>query len=284
MLNIFIAGLFWGTIGIFVKSLSSLGADGSLIVFLRMFWAFAVMFVVCAVRHGREIVITDKKTLLSCAVLGIFCNGLFNVFYTSSIKINGMGIACVLMYTAPVFTALESAVIFREKFGLLKISALAMNIIGCVLTVTGGNFSVDALNLTGILAGLGSGLCYGTAAVAGRIAGEKIDAMTVSMYSFFFALIFVVVTIRPDVSILFGRPDILGVGFLYGLIPTSLAYCVYYRGLKAMTDTAKVPVIASIEPVAAVVIGVLLFGESMSVGNFVGVAVVIASIAVTALL
>ena len=116
MLKIFIAGLLWGSIGIFVKGLVSLGADGALIPFLRMFWAFVIMLAASTVRHGRNIVAIDKRTLFFCALLGIISNGIFNALYTASIRINGMGIACVLMYTAPVFTAIASGIIFHEKF------------------------------------------------------------------------------------------------------------------------------------------------------------------------
>ena len=276
--KIFLAGILWGTIGTFVKTLSSLGADGALIAFLRMFWAFVIVLAISIIRHGRNVIIRDKKTLIFCAILGLLCNGLFNVFYTSSIKINGMGIACVLMYTAPVFTAIGSRIIFREKFSALKIFALSVNILGCVLTVTGGNLSVGNINLMGLLAGIGSGFCYGMAAVFGRLASEKTDSMTVSVYSFFFAVIFLTFSMKPDVTLALSRPEILWIGFLYGLIPTSISYVIYYDGLKVIPDTGKVPVIASIEPVTAVLLGMMIYNEAMSAGNFIGVAVVIASI------
>ena len=282
MIKIFIAGLLWGSIGIFVKGLASFGADGALIPFLRMFWAFVIMLAVSAVKHGRKIIAIDKRTLFFCALLGIISNGIFNVLYTTSIRINGMGVACVLMYTAPVFTAIASGIIFHEKFPTLKIFALILNIIGCVLTVTGGDFSGANVNLTGILAGLGTGFCYGMAAVIGRLAGENTDSMTVSMYSFFFALISIIVIMRPDISPALRDFRISGLGLLYGLIPTSLAYMVYYDSLKRIPDTGKVPVIASVEPVAAVLIGMLIYNERIGAANFIGVAVVLISIIIMA--
>lgn len=282
MFQLLAAGVLWGTVGVFVKGLASLGADGALTPFLRMFWAFVIMLAISAVKHGRNVIIRDKRTLFFCALLGIVSNGIFNALYTASIRINGMGIACVLMYTAPVFTAIASAIIFREKFTPLKIFALVMNILGCVLTVTGGDFSGGNVNMAGILAGLGTGFCYGMAAVFGRLAGEKTDAITVSVYSFFFALMTVVVMMRPDVSPMIHDWRIAGLGMLYGLIPTSLAYVVYYNSLKVIHDTGKVPVIASIEPVAAVIIGMAMYGEEMGAANFVGVAVVLISIIIMA--
>ena len=278
MLPIFLSGLLWGTIGIFVKGLASLGAGGALIGFLRMFWAFVIILVVSFFKHGRNVILRDKTALLWCVLLGLLCNGLFNVFYTASIRINGMGIACVLMYTAPVFTAIASGIIFREKFSALKIFALCVNIIGCVLTVTGGNFSGANLNLIGLLAGLGSGFGYGMAAVIGRLAGERTDALTVSVYSYLAAWIFLAVFMRPDISLALENHKIMGLGFLYGLIPTALAYVVYYNGLKVIHDTSKVPVIASVEPVTAVLIGMIMYNEEIGTANFIGVAVVMISI------
>ena len=45
MLLIFTAGVLWGTIGIFVKELNLLGADSALTCFLRMSFAFLIMFI-----------------------------------------------------------------------------------------------------------------------------------------------------------------------------------------------------------------------------------------------
>ncbi len=282
MIQLLLAGILWGTIGVFVKGLSSLGADGTLTAFLRMFFAFAVILSVSIVRHGRKIILHDKAALFYCVLLGLVSNGLFNVFYTSSIRINGMGIASVLLYTAPVFTAIASAIIFREKFSALKISALAVNIIGCILTVTGGNLSLNSINMAGVLAGLGSGFCYGMAAVIGRLAGERTDSLTVSMYSYLSALMFLVIFMRPDISFALSETKILGLGLLYGLIPTALAYLVYYNALKVIHDTSKVPVIASVEPVTAVLIGTIIYNERIGTANLVGVAVVMISIIIMA--
>ena len=282
MLQVFIAGILWGTIGVFVKGLASLGADGALTGLLRMFWAFVIILAVAIVKHGRNVILHDRRTLLLCILLGLLSNGIFNILYTASIKINGMGIASVLMYTAPVFTAIASAAIFREKFSPVKISALCVNIIGCILTVTGGNFSGSSINIAGILAGIGSGFCYGMAAVIGRLAGERTDAITVSAYSYLSAWIFIALFTRPNVSLALGSPEILGLGFLYGLVPTVFAYVVYYNALKVIPDTAKVPVIASIEPVTAVLIGTIIYSEEIGTANLIGVAVVLISIIIMA--
>ena len=198
------------------------------------------------------------------------------LLHNTSIKLNGMAIACVLMYTAPVFTALASRLIFHERITGRKIFALAVNIVGCILTVTGGNISGDInFSLLGLVAGIGTGFCYGMAAIIGKAAGDKTDATLFNTYSYLFATIFLIIFMRPSINL---DAKILGTGFLYGLIPTSLAYVVYYNGLRRISDSSRVPVIASIEPVTAVLIGMLVYGEELGVMNFAGVAIVLASI------
>jgi drug/metabolite transporter (DMT)-like permease len=99
-----------------------------------------------------------------------------------------------------------------------------------------------------------------------------------SMYSFFFAALFLIIFSRPDITPAFNDFRIMGAGFLYALIPTSIAYLVYYNGLGKVQNMSKVPVIASIEPVTAVIVGMLLYNERMDAANFTGVAVVLVSI------
>ena len=277
MLLIFLAGVLWGTIGIFVNELNSLGASSAQTCFIRMFSGFLIMAVYALIKNRKNFFLIDKKTLLICAGLGLISHGFFNICYTASIKLNGMGIACVLMYSAPVFTAMASKIFFHEKISGLKIFALALNILGCVLTVTGGSLDSAGLSLTGILAGLGTGFCYGMAAIFGK-AGEKTDASIISAYSYFFAALFLFIFNTPELKNI--NIKILSTGFLYGLIPTSLAYMVYFNGLKKVHDTSIVPVIASIEPVAAILIGMMIYNEHVGAANFIGIAVVFLSIAV----
>ena len=220
MLLVFISGILWGTIGLFVNELNALGASGSLISFMRMGFALVIMTAAALAKHGKGIILRDKKALLFCALIGIISNGLFNIFYTTSIRLNGMGIASVLLYTAPVFTAIASRLIFHERFSGLKVAALGLNIAGCILTVTGGDFSGSTVNVLGVLAGLGSGFGYGMAAIFAKLAGKRIDELLLSVYGFLFAAVFLLVFMRPEFA---GGAKVARVGFLYGLIPTAIS-------------------------------------------------------------
>ena len=278
MIYIFTAGILWGTIGLFVNELNSAGASGALICIMRMMFAFLIMSSAALLKNGTKSLHIDTRTLITCLMLGLISHGMFNIFYTSSIKSNGMGIASVLLYTAPVFTALASLIIFHERLSTRKVLALTLKIAGCILTVTGGNISSGSLGLTGILAGAASGLCYGMAAIFGRIAGNKTNALTISAYSYLAAGIFLLVFMRPDLLTAIHNVKIISLSFLYGLIPPAGAYMVYYIGLGKVSNISSVPIFASIEPVIAVIIGTQVYGEKIGLMNYTGIAVVLISI------
>lgn len=280
MLLIFLAGILWGTIGIFEKTFVSLGSEGSLSIFLRMFFAFLITFSIAIFRNPKKLlsIFIDKNIFIACFLLGVISNGIFNIFYSNSIRLNGMAIAAVLMYTAPVFTSLASKILFHEKFSHYKILALIINILGCILTVTGGNIFNPEISIMGILCGIGSGFCYGMAPIFAKLGGEKSDSLILSVYSYFFAAIFLAVFVTPPIGIL--NVKFIVIGLLYGFIPTSLAYLVYYSGIKKINpdNMSKVPVIASIEPVTAIIIGNIFYAEKIGLVNLLGIILVMLGI------
>lgn len=277
--QIFAAGAIWGTIGLFITQLNRCGSDSMTTSFLRVMFAFFIMAIITAAKSGIRSFIVDGKTLLSCALLGIICHGIYNVFYSIAVIKAGVTISAVLLNIAPVFTALTSLIMFAERLTPTKLFAIAVNVLGCILAVTGGDISLAGLSVTGILFGIGAGFCYSLTAIIGRIAGGNADAFVISTYSYLFAALFLALFLKPmDTEISVNR-EMLIWGFLFALIPTSIAYIIYYKGVQKITESSKVPVYASVETIVAAVLGVLILHESIGIINIGGIALVIASIA-----
>ncbi len=64
-----------------------------------------------------------------------------------------------------------------------------------------------------------------------------------------------------------GAP-VLGWSVLFALLPTVIAYLLYYRGMQKIRDSSQVPVLASVECVVAVSIGVLALHERSAPSSF----------------
>ena len=66
-------------------------------------------------------------------------------------------------------------------------------------------------------------------------------------------------------------------GFFYALITTAIGYIFYYEGLKHITKSSKVPVIASVEVIVASLIGVVWYREHLGFISFLGIVAVLLS-------
>lgn len=278
--KVFAAGCLWGTIGLFVKLMEANGSSASYTSFIRMSFGALLLIVLTVLFDGAKAFRIGKRTLVSCILLGIVCQGLYNVLYSLSISRNGMAVASVLLYTAPVFTGILSVLLFREKLSAGKWAALLINVLGCVLTATGGDLSGTTIVLSGVLIGVGAGVTYAMIAIFGRIAmQERSSPFAVATYNLLFGCLFLAVVSHPWTTVAAPlEPKLLLIGSLYALIPTTAAYLLYFSGLSQITQTSKVPVVASVELIVATLIGVLVFREPIAVGNVLGIALVLLSI------
>ncbi len=274
---IFAGGVIWGTIGPLVRVMDGLGASAELTSFLRVSFAFLILIVLTVLRGGLKALRVDRKTIVVCAALGILCQGLYNVAYCWSVNLAGVGTSVALTNIAPVFTALACLVIFGERLPGGKVLVLALNVGGCVMASTGLRFDVSMLPVVGLACGIVAGFCYAMTAVIGRLAANRCDPFVVSTYSYLFAALFLIPVTRPWDQPAVHDPSVLAIGFFLALVPTALAYLLYYRGLQLVSNVASVPVIASVEIVVAVVLGIAFFGEEANVVALAGVAVILAS-------
>ena len=56
-----------------------------------------------------------KKGILYVFAIGIVCQFIFNIAYMGSISMVGASMAAVLLYVSPVFVAIFSKIVYKEK-------------------------------------------------------------------------------------------------------------------------------------------------------------------------
>ena len=115
-------------------------------------------------------------------------------------------------------------------------------------------------------------------AVIGRFAADRTNPYVMSMYSYLSAAILLFVWMQPWAQTHSISENVLIWSALYALIPTAIAYILYYKGLQKIRESSKVPVIASVETVVAALVGILLYHERLGVIGSVGVLLVLFSI------
>lgn len=276
---IMLSGILWGTIGLFVKVLDARGSTSEYTTFMRMFFAFLLLLAITLAKEGTASFRIGRNTLISCALLGFVSMSLNNLCYTNAVNRLGMSLAAAILYMAPIFTSIQSKLFFHEKVGRNKLIALAFNVIGCVLAATGGRLSLEGVSVIGLLFGIGAAFAYSTQNIFGRLATDEASPFVVATYNFFFAAAFTLVVARPFSTIDDPfEPQLLIWGLLFGLIPTTIAYLLYFAGIQGLTETSKVPVFCSLELVVATVLGAVLFSENLPPASLAGTALILVSI------
>ena len=281
-LLILAAGALWGTIGFFATLLANLGMKAGPVAFFRVLSSTVMLALVLLIKgKGISLFRISRRGLFSCMLIGVVSQAFYNVCYMNTIEQNGMATAAVFLYTSPVYVALLSRLFFREPLTGNKILAIVMNIVGCVLTVTGGVFSEMRISPFGLVMGLLAGFTYALLPILSRTGASEENPYTAAFYGQLFGALMLFFLIHP-----FQNPgteftwQILLVLIGFGLIPSALAYIVYYGGMSRITETSKVPVIASVETVVAAVIGLVAFGQTLGAVKILGIALVLCSIAV----
>ena len=276
--QILIGGALWGTIGLFVLLLEQCGSNATFTSFLRMTFSFLIMFAITSFKFGIRAFKVDKKTLLSCAILGVLCQALNGLLYSFSIVEIRVSFSAILMNVGPPFTAFLSWLLFSEKVTAVKKIAMFINILGCILAVTGGNIENNGVSFIGILYGVGAGLACALMPIIGKIIGANCSVYVMGTYGYFFAIITLLIFTNPLQYISLINGKMLIVGFLFALIATVIAYLFYYMGVQNVKEMSKVPVIASVETVVSVMIGVYIYNEPLGLVNIAGVILVMGSI------
>ncbi len=186
--------------------------------------------------------------------------------------------AAVLLYTAPAFVMLMSAVLFREKMTGRRVLSVLLTFAGCAC-VTG--LAGSGISAGGILVGLGAGFGYALYTIFGHYAIERgYDSLTITFYTFLVAAVTSLFMVRlPHVAgAMSGSAVALGYVLCLGIISTILPFLLYTLGLHFLQG-GRASVIASIEPVTAALVGIFCYHEALTVQTAAGIALVLAGIA-----
>lgn len=277
--SILLAGISWGLIGLFSRNLLNAGLTPQDIVLVRNTGGFILLGLVLLAVNRRAFSIRPKQ-LPWCAANGVISVLLFTLCYFSCQQHCSLAIAAILLYTAPAFVVIMSALLWREPITRRKLLALGLAFLGCTFVsgVWSGGLSVSPI---GLLLGLGSAFFYALYSIFGRYALQGSSPMTVVFYTFVFAgggalltgdVSGVASTLAADHRLL-----LLAVGL--AVISTALPYLLYTWGL-AQVESGKASILASVEPVAAALVGILAFGEPMTAGVALGLVCILGCVAI----
>lgn len=268
------AGILWGCMGLLVRTANEKGFNSMEIVSLRAIET-ALFMLIGMIILNRKALIIKLKDLWCFIGTGIVSVVFFNVCYFSCMNYTTLSTAAILLYTAPSFVMVLSFALFKEKFTIKKVVCLILTFIGCVL-VSGG-FSGASLGAKGFLFGLGAGLGYALYSIFSRYAINRgYSSLSITTYTFVFAAIGSAPFVKWGhyVEKIANSGSSLLAMIVMIFFNTILAYVCYTKGLEGM-ENGIASIIASIEPVVASLVGVIIYSETIGVMGIVGMLLVL---------
>ena len=273
---VLVAGTSWGLIGLFARSLSRIGLGALDITALRGFFTGLALLATIPLANPKamKVRLRDIWCMAGCGIASIT---FFNICYFATLQRTSIGIAVVLLYTSPVFVTVLSHFCFGEVFRKKTFIALALVTAGCVLVsgITGSG----GLTFCSLLTGLGSGFCYALYSIFGRFAQQRgYSSIAITLWSFIFAATaaLFIMDWRNVLPILGTRSPWLPLAGLV-LVSTILPYFTYTAGLRLLPPSTAA-ITATIEPVVGTLVGIVVFGESLTASAIAGMALIIGAL------
>ncbi|MGN0182681.1 MAG: DMT family transporter [Candidatus Ornithomonoglobus sp.] len=269
--SIMLAGILWGAIGIFIRTLEHDGLSSLQVVFMRVFFGSVILLAVQAVRNPQSLrlKLKDIWCFLGSGIAGF---AFFNYCYFTNMEYASLSLAAILLYTAPSIVIILSALLFREKIQLKKIIALILAFGGCMCAT--GVFRGDtALSVPALFLGLGSGLGYALVTIFTRYALNRgYPSTVIVIYTLLFASFAAVLLtdVRPVFTYMFSDAGNLGFCLLFVTVSTIMPNLLYTFGLSRVENGIGT-IVVSLEPIAASVVGAVVYAEPLGLDGAVGI-------------
>lgn len=249
------------------------------IVFFRALigLVFLTLWVLRTTKGRREatLVRLSRKQRLVLLGVGLSMCGTATTYYLGIME-TSVAKAVVLHYTAPIYVAILSPVVLKEKNAPLTWVAVAAGILGIGLiaeptSLTGGGRD----ELLGIVAAFLSGICLAGVFLFGRFLAGGLSSPVCTMWG---SLIVAALLLPWGATVPEGyfwqNLPFLG---LLGTVSLVLPYTLFFQGQKHIS-AQNASMAALFEPVCGIAIGFLFFGEQLTPAGTVGAAIVLVSI------
>ena len=276
-----IAGIMFGSTGIFVRTLTENGVDSTTLLFLR-FSIAAIFMTIAILLTDKSLFKINKRDLPLFVLCGLCILGL-NLCYNSSINTVPLSLAAILLSTAPVFVLIFEYFIFNEKITSIKVFSVILVLIGCTLVT--GLIEENSLNISllGIIAGIGSAIFWAIYSVSSR---KSIDMGRHTFTILFYSLITITLVIIPftnftqitDFVYLNTIPNIIFL-MLHSLVSFALPYICITISLNHL-DAGTAVILSSGEPIAALLFGMIFYSEIPTVLMVCGVFITIIALVI----
>ncbi|MBO7253424.1 MAG: EamA family transporter [Oscillospiraceae bacterium] len=261
----------FGTIGLFVRNISLPSAETALYRAVLASILLGGYFLV----SGRKI---NIKKLGKDLLLLLFSGAAmaFNwILLFEAYKYTTVSVATLSYYFAPVIVTAVCPILFKEEMTRKKWICFIVSTIGIVLITGIGDLSGSNRHLTGIAFGLGAAVLYASVILLNKFT-KGIAGIERTFLQFLVAVAVLIPYVMATGGIHLQQLD--GSGWvnllIVGFVHTGITYCMYFSALKELPGQ-EAAILSYIDPLVAVVLSVFVLGETISLIQLLGGAMIL---------
>lgn len=256
----------FGTLGLFTRKIPV--SSGELALY-RAVLAAVLIILYLAVSKQRIDFRRIKREIPLLLASGI-AMGINWILLFQAYKYTTISAATLSYYFAPVIVTVVCPFLFHEKLTGKQAVCFCMSTVGLILIIGVDSIGQGGNDLRGILFGLGAAAFYAAVILLNKFI-KNVAGIHRTLLQFFAAVIILIPYVACTGGMHLKELDGTGWGCLLtvGLIHTGVTYCMYFSALKELTGQ-EAAILSYIDPLMAVVVSVVLLGESMTFQQLLG--------------
>lgn len=271
-----IAAATYGTNPLFALPLYADGMNSDSVLLWRYVIAAPIMAVMLVAR-GRNFHIR-RPLILPLIFMGLMM-ALSSLMLFESYLYMDAGIASTLLFVYPLMVAVIMALVYKERLSLMTMLCIVMALGGIALLFKGGGSGT--LSITGTIFVMLSSLSYSIYIVGVNRPGLKeIPTLTMIFYVLIIgSLMFITkIAATPGASVMVpGKWYLWGCVLALAIMPTVISFLCTTAAIQYIGPTPTA-ILGALEPVTAVLIGISVFGETMTARDWCGLVMIVVAV------
>lgn len=270
-----LAAVCYGTNPFGALPLYEEGVNTSSVLFYRFSMAVVMLGVMLLVE--RKSFRINRQELIVLGSLGLLFSASCITYYESFLLMDA-GIASTILFVYPVMVAGIMAVFFKERITFSTVTAILLALGGIGLLYQGDGET--SLSTMGIILVILSALCYAIYIVVVNQSSIRMSSLKLTFYVLFICMFVLLAYSFTSSDLHLQLPPSPRAWFYacwLGLVPTILSLVLMTIAVHEVGATPTA-IMGALEPLTAVAIGVLVFGEALTVQLVIGIVLILSAV------
>lgn len=235
----------------------------------------AVLLGLLLLAQRRQLRVTLREGVV-LVVLGLLF-GISSLTYYSSFLFMDAGVASTILFVYPVMVAVIMAACFGEKISGMTVASIVLALSGIALLYRGDGGA--ALSTTGVVLVMISSLTYALYIVVVNKSSVRMSAVKLNFYVLLVSVgVYLVYALAAQSPIQpLTTPWMWANGLFLALFPTIISLVMMVIAVHNIGSTPTA-IMGALEPLTAVVIGVMVFGEHFTPRLGLGIALILVAV------